>query len=62
MPVLGPCPDSDPGTLEWIQIRIQIATKLPLLQSPAVAEAAPRTPVMREPCMFFKDCFSVITM
>jgi len=34
-----------------IQMLIRIATKMPLFQSSAVAEAVLRTPVMEEPCL-----------
>ena len=47
MPVLDL--DSDP----YIQISVRFANKLPLFQPPATAEAVLRTPVMKEPCLFY---------
>ena len=44
-------PDRDRIQEPWMWILIRIATEMPSFQSPAAAEAALRTTVMKEPCL-----------
>jgi len=57
MTILDSDPDSDPGFRDpdvgTLDPDPRIATKLPLFQSPAAAEAALRIPVTNELCLLY---------